>query len=46
MPIDEFACQDCGREFDTLVRSSTVPECPQCHSTQLEKQPSAFASLH
>ena len=52
MPIDEYACQDCGREFETLVRSSTLPECPQCpqcpqyHSTQLEKQVSAFASLH
>ena len=49
MPIDEYACQDCGREFETLVRSSTVPECPQCpqcHSTELEKQLSAFASLH
>ena len=30
MPIYENACQDRGREFETLVRSSMVPECPRC----------------
>ena len=44
MPIYEYACQDCGREFETLVRSDTVPACPQCHSTQLDKQLSVFAT--
>ena len=44
MPIYEYACQDCGREFEALVRSDTVPECPQCHSTQLQKQLSVFAT--
>jgi putative FmdB family regulatory protein len=44
MPIYEYACQDCGRQFETLVRSGTVPECPKCHSTQLEKQLSVFAT--
>jgi putative FmdB family regulatory protein len=44
MPIYEYACQDCGRPFETLVRSGTVPECPQCHSTRLEKQLSVFAT--
>lgn len=44
MPIYEYACQDCGREFETLVRSDTVPECPACHSTQLERQLSVFAT--
>jgi len=44
MPIYEYACQDCGREFEKLVRSDTVPECPQCHSTQLEKRLSVFAT--
>ena len=45
MPIYEYACQDCGHEFEALVRSSTVPECPQCHSTQLAKQLSAPAAV-
>jgi putative FmdB family regulatory protein len=44
MPIFEYACQDCGHQFETLVRSSTVPECPECHSTDLEKQLSVFAT--
>jgi putative FmdB family regulatory protein len=43
MPIYEYACHECGREFETLVRSNTVPECPGCHSTDLEKQLSVFA---
>jgi len=44
MPIYEYACQDCAREFEQLVRSDTVPECPQCHSTQLAKRLSVFAT--
>ncbi len=43
MPIYEYACQDCGQHFEMLVRSDTVPACPQCHSTQLEKQLSVIA---
>lgn len=44
MPIHEYACHGCGREFETLVRSGSVPECPQCHSTELEKKLSVFAT--
>ena len=38
MPIFEYACQDCGHAFEALVRASTTPECPQCHSARLDKQ--------
>lgn len=44
MPIYEYACQDCGQSFETLVRSGTTPECPGCHSTHLDKQLSVFAT--
>ncbi|MBY0454000.1 MAG: zinc ribbon domain-containing protein [Burkholderiaceae bacterium] len=44
MPIYEYACSDCGHQFEALVRSSTVPECPGCHSQKLEKQLSVFAT--
>ncbi len=44
MPIFEYACQDCGREFEAFVRSDTVPECPACHSVSLTKQLSVFAT--
>lgn len=44
MPIYEFACQQCGREFEALVRSTTVPQCPACLSTELAKRLSVLAT--
>ena len=44
MPIFEYECRDCHQQFEILVRSSTVPECPSCHSHDLEKQLSVFAT--
>jgi putative FmdB family regulatory protein len=45
MPIYEYACADCGHEFEALVRSSSIPECPTCHSKKLEKLLSVFATV-
>jgi putative FmdB family regulatory protein len=46
MPIFEYQCASCGKEFELLVRnSSTVPECPACNSTELRKKLSAFAAI-
>jgi putative FmdB family regulatory protein len=44
MPIFEYACQDCGHEFEALTRASSQPECPHCHSVSLEKKLSVFAT--
>jgi putative FmdB family regulatory protein len=44
MPIYEYACQACGREFEALVRAQTTPQCPACQSTQLNKRLSVFAT--
>lgn len=44
MPIYEYACQECGNQFELLVRSDTVPACPQCQTTHLEKKLSVFAT--
>jgi len=44
MPMYEYACQGCGKEFETLVRADTTPECPDCHSTELKKLLSVFAT--
>lgn len=44
MPIYEYACKKCGHEFEALVRASTVPECPGCHATELEKKLSVFSA--
>ena len=38
IPIYEYSCQDCGNDFEALVRGSSVPACPQCESTDLERQ--------
>jgi putative FmdB family regulatory protein len=37
MPLHDYRCQACGRQFELLVRSSTVPACPHCAATTLEK---------
>lgn len=44
MPIFEYTCQDCGREFEKLVRSGEQPACPHCQSTHLNKHLSVFAA--
>lgn len=45
MPIFEYRCKACEHEFEALVLPHTAaePECPECHSKDLEKLLSAFA---
>lgn len=46
MPIFEYACASCGKEFEVLVRgSSPAPRCPSCHGEELNKKLSAFAAV-
>jgi putative FmdB family regulatory protein len=43
MPIYEFQCGSCGKEFEALVRgSSPASGCPSCHGTDLHKKLSTF----
>ena len=36
MPIYEYHCESCDRDFEYLVIGSQEPEgCPHCHSTEL-----------
>lgn len=37
MPLHDYRCSACGETFELLVRSSTVPACPHCAATQLER---------
>ena len=38
MPIFEYACKACGKEFEALVRTQDpAPACPACKSADLEK---------
>jgi len=43
MPIYDYRCSACAADFELLVRSSTVPACPQCGSTALERAVSRIA---
>jgi putative FmdB family regulatory protein len=38
MPIFEYSCRACGREFEALVRPGDVPACPACAGVDLEKR--------
>ncbi|MDR2386079.1 MAG: zinc ribbon domain-containing protein [Deltaproteobacteria bacterium] len=43
MPIYEFKCQDCGRDFEELVISrSEKIICPACGQANCEKHLSSF----
>lgn len=38
MPIFEYSCKSCGKEFEALVLPTTdAPKCPACQGTELEK---------
>jgi len=43
MPLFDYHCTACNADFELLVRSSTVPTCPTCGSTALEKAVSRVA---
>jgi putative FmdB family regulatory protein len=42
MPLYDYECRACGREFEALVRGDSQPSCPECHSQDLERQLSTF----
>jgi putative FmdB family regulatory protein len=44
MPLYEYACRACDKEFEVLVRASETPLCPSCHSEDLERKLSVFAA--
>jgi putative FmdB family regulatory protein len=43
MPMYEYRCPACSTEFELLVRSNTVPACPQCGATALSRLVSRLA---
>jgi putative FmdB family regulatory protein len=38
MPIYEYQCDNCGRQFEWLTRAGERPECPACGERRLTKQ--------
>lgn len=44
MPLYEYACGQCRREFELLVRGGETPRCPSCGSQSLRQQLSVVAA--
>jgi len=43
MPIFEYTCRACSRQFELIVRTGDTPACPACGGGDLEKMISLFA---
>lgn len=43
MPLFDFTCRGCGREFEALVRTGHPPVCPACGGAELDRKPAGFA---
>jgi putative FmdB family regulatory protein len=41
MPLYEYVCKKCSHPFEELVFGDTVPRCPKCDTTSVEKVLSA-----
>ena len=41
MPIFDYRCNKCGKEFEKLVRNEEDKVCPDCASTDLAKKVSS-----
>lgn len=37
MPLYEYTCRKCERDFELLIRSDETPQCPECGSRKLDK---------
>jgi putative FmdB family regulatory protein len=37
MPLFEYACRGCGRQFEAFVTTDRAAACPACAGTDLQK---------
>jgi putative FmdB family regulatory protein len=37
MPLFEYACRGCGRQFEAFVTATRTPICPACEGADLQK---------
>ena len=38
MPLFEYACRGCGRQFEAFVTGGRAAACPACAGTDLQKR--------
>jgi len=43
MPLFEYECRGCGKQFEYLTRDGQSPSCPACQGADLQKLLSVFA---
>jgi putative FmdB family regulatory protein len=43
MPLYDYRCDACDKQFELLVRSAEVPACPKCGTSQIQRLVSAIA---
>jgi putative FmdB family regulatory protein len=43
MRLYDFGCNQCGQQFEELVKELSEARCPACSSADVAKQLSAFA---
>ena len=46
MPIFEYVCKDCGKDFEALVmraKGNSKANCPACEGKKVERKLSVFA---
>ncbi len=49
MPLYEYACLECGHEFDKLRRASEADSpvaCPECNAENARRMISVFSAHH
>ena len=46
MPIYEYSCENCSRDFELLIRGQEKPVCPHCDSERLIKALSVPAAAY
>jgi putative FmdB family regulatory protein len=44
MPLFEYECRGCGKQFEYLTRDGQSPSCPACQGGDLQKLLSVFAA--
>ncbi|MBK8480757.1 MAG: zinc ribbon domain-containing protein [Proteobacteria bacterium] len=43
MPIYEYKCERCERQFEVLLKTTEKAKCPHCGGAKLKQQLSVFA---